>query len=234
MSETKRTYKKMKQKKELKQIILNICFVTFLLLVGLFFGVTFLLSQILIKDDTISSINGYSAQTIISGSMEPTLSVYDVIIVKKQDNYNLGDIITFYVPDEEGKMVCYTHRIVSVGDGCYLTQGDNNQQWDEWTVYRQNVVGTIQARIPGMGKFVLEFSKIPLSTWRIAIIVVFSILAFFIVFDTLKAATTPFTEKELKLLELEKNKKFNFKIRRKILFLKFKRFIQTKIMKRQI
>ena len=234
MSEIKRTYKKMKQKKELKQIILNICFITFLLLVALFFSVTFLLSQILIKDDTISSINGYSAQTIISGSMEPTLSVYDVIIVKKQDNYNLGDIITFYVPDEEGNMVSYTHRIVSIGDGFYLTQGDNNQQWDEWTVYRQNVVGTIQARIPGIGKYVLAFSKIPLSTWRIAIIVVFSILAFFIVFDTLKSATTPFTEKELKLLELEKNKKFNFKIRRKILFLKFKRFIQTKIMKRQI
>lgn len=233
MSENKRTYKKRRQQRELKQIIKNICFVTFLLMVALFFGVTFFLSQILIKDDTISSVNGYSAQTIISGSMEPTLSVYDVIIVKKQDNYNLGDIITFYVPEEDGKMVCYTHRIVSVGDGFYLTQGDNNQQWDEWTVYRQNVVGTIQARIPKIGKFVLGFSKIPLDAWRIAIVVVFSILSFFIIFDTLKAATTPFTEKELMLLELEKNKKFNLRTRRKILFLKFKRFVQTKIMKRQ-
>lgn len=234
MSENKKTYRKRRKKREIKQIVVNTLLVTFLLAVAVFFGITFLLSRILIKDDTISSVNGYSAQTIISGSMEPTLSVYDVIIVKQQDNYNLGDIITFYVPEEDGKMTCYTHRIVSVGDGFYLTQGDNNQQWDDWTVYRQNVVGSIEARIPKIGKLVMEFSKIPLDSYRIAIVVVFAILSFFIIFDTLKAATTPFTEKELQLLELEKNKKFNFKIRRKILFLKFKRFVRTKIMKRQI
>ena len=230
----KNTFKKRRKRREIKQIIINICLVTFLLMVAVFFGVTFFLSQILIKDDTISSVNGYSAQTIVSGSMEPTLSVYDVILVKKQESYNLGDIITFYVPDETGKMVCYTHRIVSVGDGFYLTQGDNNQQWDDWTVYRQNVVGSIEARIPKIGKIVLQLSEIPLGVYKTAIILVFAILSFFIIFDTINAATTPFTEKELKILELEKNKKFNFKIRIKIFLLKIKLFIQTKIMKRQV
>ena len=157
----RKNFKNIKNKKENRRFIQDIIFFIIVISISVFFALTFFLSRILIKGDNISSLNGYSAQTIISGSMVPTLEVYDVIIVKAEENYQVGDIITFYVQNENGELESYTHRIVSCGDGFYMTQGDANQEWDNWEVYRQNVVGKIQYRIPKIGKFVLEFSKIP-------------------------------------------------------------------------
>jgi len=230
----RKNFREVRARNEMKKIIQDVIFVTIITLVMIMFGVVFFLSRILIKGDNISSVNGYSAQVIISGSMVPTLEVYDVIVVKQADNYQIGDIITFYVPDEQGNMVSYTHRIVSVGEGTYMTQGDNNQEWDDFTVYRQNVVGTIEYRIPKVGKWVLKFSEIPIDTYKTVIIAAFSVLILFIISDTIKAATAEFTKKELQLLELSEHKKFNFKVRMKIKALKLKKIIQTKIMKRQI
>lgn len=230
----RKTYKDIKNKKETKRFIYDIIFFIVIISVSVFLALTFFLSRILIKGDNISSLNGYSAQTIISGSMEPTLKVYDVIIIKPEENYQIGDIITFYVPNENGELESYTHRIVSCGDGFYMTQGDANQEWDKWEVYKQNIIGKIQYRIPKVGKIVLEFSKIPLATYKIAIIIAFSILIFFIILDTIKAATTEFTEKELQLLEVKKYKNLSLKMKVYIHLVKAKYFIQTKIMKRQI
>ena len=234
MKKKRKTVGTVMKKREIRQFISVTIFYIIVLLVALFLALTFFLSRILIKGDSISSVEGYSAQTIISGSMVPTLDVYDVIIVKREDNYQLGDIITFYVPDENNNMVCFTHRIVSVGEGFYLTQGDANQEWDDWTVYRQNVVGAVQYKIPKIGKFVLAMSNVPLWVYKVAIIAVFSILIIIIIVDTIKEATREFTKKELQMLELSEYKKANFKMKRYILKLRMKRFIQTKIMKRQI
>lgn len=234
MNKKRKTFKEHRNQRENKKFFMDILFFIVILSVSVFFALTFFLSRILIKGDNISSLNGYSAQTIISGSMVPTLEVYDVIIVKADNNYQVGDVITFYVPNEEGEFVCYTHRIVSCGDGFYKTQGDANQEWDDWDVYKQNVVGKINYRIPKIGKVVLEFSKIPLSTYKIAIIITFSVLILFIILDTIKAATAEFTEKELQMLEIKKYKNLNFKMKVHVFTVKIKYFIQTKIMKRQI
>lgn len=64
---------------------------------------------------------GVGVAEVISGSMSPTINVGDVIIVVKQGEYEVGDIVAF----QDGNMVV-THRIVGVNpNGTFITKGDN-------------------------------------------------------------------------------------------------------------
>lgn len=231
MRKNRKKYKTMRKRKELISAISTYLFLVVLFVVVLFFTCMFFISRILIKGDNISSINGYSAQTIISGSMVPTLDVYDVIIVKREATYQVGDIISFYIQNEAGEPVLYTHRIVSMGNGYYITKGDANNTWDDWEVPIQNVVGTIQFRIPKVGKIVLKMSTISIEAYKRLIVIVYAILIGLIIFNTIKEAMKKFTPQEIRLLELKECKKLNHKTRRKILWLKFKRWLQNKLRK---
>lgn len=64
------------------------------------------------------TVFGYSVAVVASGSMEPALSVDDMIFSRAQDRYEVGDIITF----AKGSSLT-THRIVAVTDEGYRTQG---------------------------------------------------------------------------------------------------------------
>ena len=46
------------------------------------------------------SVFGYRTFRVGSGSMEPTLKVDDLILVKRQNSYKVKDIVTF-ISDEE-------------------------------------------------------------------------------------------------------------------------------------
>ena len=37
----------------------------------------------------------YKVMTVLSGSMEPTIKMGSIVVVKPQENYKIGDIITF-------------------------------------------------------------------------------------------------------------------------------------------
>ena len=118
---------------------------------------------------------GYKFFNVISGSMKPNLEIGDIVIIKEIENINKGDIITFKQQDS-----IITHRVVDIikedGKIYYQTKGDNNNSNDENLVEYKDIEGIYVYRIPKIGKFVLEFSKIPLSAYKVAIIVVFSIL----------------------------------------------------------
>ena len=58
---------------------------------------------------TCPTVFGYSTAVILSGSMEPALSVDDLILNHAQDHYEEGDIITFRTDNS-----LTTHRIVAV------------------------------------------------------------------------------------------------------------------------
>lgn len=103
----------------------------------------FVCLNILKKD--MAPINGYIVLEVVSGSMEPTLHIGDVIVVDtKVKDYNKNDIITFY--DSEGSFI--THRIVSINDKEMITKGDNNNTEDEPTDVSKIV-----------GKYVLKIDK---------------------------------------------------------------------------
>lgn len=100
---------------------------------------------------------GYSAAVIVSGSMEPALSVDDLIINHRQDGYEAGDIITF----QNGSSLT-THRIVEVQEEGYVTQGDANNAPDLDVVPTQMVIGRVVCAIPYVGS-ALALLRTPLG-----------------------------------------------------------------------
>lgn len=84
--------------------------------------------------------------TVLSGSMEPTISTGSIIVVNTEKKPEMNDIITFRVED-----VYVTHRIVEINSEGYKTKGDANQYKDFWTVPGENVTGVVIAQIPFAG-----------------------------------------------------------------------------------
>lgn len=101
-------------------------------------------------------IKGYSAQVVISGSMEPQIKTGSLVITRRDslDRYYRGEIITFYSPTEKRKLI--THRVEKVSDGVkgatvIYTKGDANTNGDPWSVSVALVVGRVIMKIPYLG-----------------------------------------------------------------------------------
>lgn len=103
------------------------------------------------------TVFGCSAAVVVSGSMEPALSVNDLIITRAQTDYTTGDIISFAT---QSNLV--THRIVQTGADGFVTQGDANNAADIQPVLPEQIVGKVIFTIPAVG-VVLEYLQTPLG-----------------------------------------------------------------------
>ena len=118
------------------------------------------------------SFFGYKNFTIVSRSMEDTINVNDVIIVKEvpQDEIQKDDIIAFY---QGGEVI--THRIINVieKDGVirYETKGDNNVHADDNLVSYGQIEGKYQFKISGFG-IILRILKNPITIIVLIIILI--------------------------------------------------------------
>lgn len=99
----------------------------------------------------------YKTALILSGSMEPTLSVDDLVIVKRADEIKTGDIIAFY--DESANKVM--HRVIDVEGDTITTQGDANNAADT-PISRDKVCGKYVEKVKYLGKIV-KFIKTPVG-----------------------------------------------------------------------
>lgn len=119
-----------------------------------------------ILDKKITTVGGYGMLEVVSGSMEPTIHVGDIIVINtKSKDYKVGDIVTFY--DREGS--CVTHRIVSiVENNQVITQGDNNDTEDD-AIFMDAIIGKYKFKINGGGIY-LAALKSPLTMIMILII----------------------------------------------------------------
>lgn len=97
------------------------------------------------------TVFGYAFSVVVSGSMEPTLSVNDFIVTRAEEEYAAGEIIMFY-DSARGEYV--THRIVLVSGSGYATKGDANNAQDPFTVPRSAVVGKVVYSLGGVGSAV--------------------------------------------------------------------------------
>jgi len=78
-------------------------------------------------------------------SMEPTLFTGDLMVMRRQDSYAVGQVVAFE-SDMGGAIV--VHRIVDVVDGRYLLKGDNNAFLDRFTPTTDEIVGAEVITIP--------------------------------------------------------------------------------------
>lgn len=102
----------------------------------------------------------HTAYVITSGSMEPTIMTGDLIFVKPQSNYGVGDIITYQTP----RQPVITHRIIAQDTtaNSFTTKGDNNEDQDTEPVLQNAVKGLFQFKIPFAG-YLLVYGKSPLG-----------------------------------------------------------------------
>lgn len=89
---------------------------------------------------------GFGVSVVLSGSMEPALSVDDVLVVKSQKEYFVDDMVVF---SDHGTLV--VHRIISIVDGEITTKGDANDSADE-SITAEVIKGKVVKVIPSAGK----------------------------------------------------------------------------------
>lgn len=99
-----------------------------------------------------SRLVGLQVFNVISGSMEPTYSVGDLLYVKSvdPDSVKVGDPITFVLNED---LVVATHRVVAI-DGenrQFTTKGDANETEDAAPVHFNNLIGVPVFAIPLLG-----------------------------------------------------------------------------------
>ena len=91
---------------------------------------------------------GFGVAVVLSGSMEPTLSVNDVIIVRESESYNINDIVVY---DSGREMI--VHRIKEQNGDTLTTKGDANNISDE-PISAEAVKGKVVFSIPYAGAIV--------------------------------------------------------------------------------
>lgn len=97
-----------------------------------------------------ASLFGFTTHVVISESMEPTIKKNDIIIVKRSDRYNIGDIITYI--SEDGLSI--THRIISSNPDGYILKGDANSEQDPGIITYDQIVGKVIILIPYNGDWI--------------------------------------------------------------------------------
>lgn len=91
---------------------------------------------------------GVGAAVVLSGSMEPTLRVDDVILVRETGSYEVGDIVVY----QSGRTLI-VHRIIAKDGGTVITQGDANNAADA-PIEISAVRGEVIAHVPAAGRIV--------------------------------------------------------------------------------
>ena len=128
------------------------------------------------------SIFGFRYYTILTASMEPELSVGDLIFVQLKDaeNINVNDVITFNPSSDSDAYL--THRVTEkienyqgTGVTCFKTKGDANDTEDSFLIDENRVIGTVSFHIPGLG-YVIRFVQL---RWYIIVPIIIMIFVFF-------------------------------------------------------
>lgn len=91
---------------------------------------------------------GVGSAVVLSGSMEPELSVNDVIVVRDTGDYQINDVVVF-----EDKSIMVVHRIIAIYGDEIITKGDANNAADT-PITIDSIKGEVVASVPGAGVIV--------------------------------------------------------------------------------
>ena len=116
-----------------KKNIYNIVLIISIILVISLIYIKFFSKNINIKPFGIEILK------VESDSMKPEFSKGDIIIIQEKEEYEVNDIITFQLTDNEK----ITHRIIEKNENKYYTKGDNNNAKDETGIKKDNILGKV-------------------------------------------------------------------------------------------
>lgn len=127
--------------------------------------------------DTMINLTGFQFYTVLSGSMEPKIPTYSLVLsksIKSDDELVPGTIITFHA-NRLGEDTVLTHTLAkteveSDGRVRYYTQAYAYEGLDEYHTYRQDIVGIYVMHVPFVGKIVMFFQS-PYAWFTVLIVV---------------------------------------------------------------
>ena len=101
-----------------------------------------------------AALGGTSTYVTTYGtSMEPTLQAGDLVVVKPQDSYRVGDVVA-YRSASLGTVVL--HRIIAREGDRYVFQGDNNSWIDDERPTEADLIGAMDTHVSGLGERVQQ------------------------------------------------------------------------------
>ena len=103
--------------------------------------------QINIKGNTYTTMLGYSAFEVATGSMSNTIEIGDVILVKliePNETLSENEIVVF---TQDTTLV--THRIIKINGDQIITKGDANNKEDD-PITRKQIIGKVVKIIPNV------------------------------------------------------------------------------------
>lgn len=141
------------------KLIFNLVKTTIIILLGaiLLFN-SYSLYQKQVKKSQFPMVFGYGYALVASGSMDPTLSWGDLVVIHKEKVYDDTQIITFL---QEGDSRPTTHRIVSQDEQSVVTKGDANNTEDS-PIVREQIFGRVSLILPFVG-YLVTFMGSPLG-----------------------------------------------------------------------
>lgn len=188
----------------MKKILYYVLFLV-IVLPFLIFNLTLIIKSKLYPDK-IADFMGYKPFIVMSGSMETTINIGDLVIVKKVNSCSIhtGDIIAF----KNGNIVI-SHRVKEVindsGTYKFKTKGDNNNVADDFIVNSDAIEGIFVNKIPGLGSILLFLGKPIGLLMVILVIIIVSTALYFVKFGY----STKDAELMREFQEFKRNKELN-------------------------
>ena len=135
-----------------------------------------------IKKGQAPILFGYSFMIVVTDSMEPTYKVNDFVVVKAMDDYNQGDVVTFYYDiNNDGKKEYVSHRISTIDDGTYIMVGDNPRYEGQMqTITKEDILGKVIGKSTFLGSLL---AVLILKNRQITFAIISLLLVAFIVYQ---------------------------------------------------
>ena len=158
----------------MKKILKKIDFLTIILLIVLAI-VSYCYAQLKLFNKDYINFCGHTIFQVITGSMEDTIKIKDIVIVKLTKDIKENDIITYKSGED-----FVTHRVIKKTNEEIITKGDANNSEDK-PITSNDVVG----------KVIFIFSNVAvwinvLKTPQVIIAVLITIIAIWLLFGNSK------------------------------------------------
>lgn len=150
-----------------KQLIIRI--VLFVLISVLLGGGIYTLNARNVGNNQMPMPLGFGLGVVLSGSMEPVLSVNDFIFVKPQDEYHKGDIVVYQA---NGELI--VHEIIKINGEEITTQGRATDSPDD-PISVKDVKGKVIWYLGGVG-ILVKIIKMPIVTIAILLLSVWLLI----------------------------------------------------------
>ena len=107
-----------------------------------------------IQKSSVVKLGKYGILIVVSNSMEPTIQEGELIMIKENSQYEIGDIVTYL--DSYDMLI--THRIHQIDEYSFLAKGDNNAIVDPNTSMNK-IEGKVIYHSQFWGHFIQHYFK---------------------------------------------------------------------------